>query len=134
MEQGKGMAETVAQAMPSAAEIAACKWLTNSELAVFVAEFRRTGFQGGLNWYRTLIGKHNAELEIFSGRTIDVPASYIAGAADWGNYQSPGAFEKMQKSVCTFWRGTHLIEGAGHFVQQERPDAVSEEILRFLKS
>ena len=134
MEQGKGMAETVAQAMPSAAEIAACKWLPNSELAVFVDEFRRTGFQGGLNWYRTLIGKHNAELEIFSGRTIDVPASYIAGAADWGNYQSPGAFEKMQKSVCTSWRGTHLIEGAGHFVQQERPDAVSEEILRFLRS
>jgi hypothetical protein len=48
MELDKGMAETVAPMMPSAAEIAACKWLPDDELAVYSSEFGRTGFQGGL--------------------------------------------------------------------------------------
>ena len=52
MDRDKGMAETVADEMPSAAEIAACRWLTEDELAVYAAEFGRTGFQGGLQWYR----------------------------------------------------------------------------------
>ena len=52
MDLHKGMAETVAAEMPSASEIAACQWLTEDELRVYSAEFARTGFQGGLQWYR----------------------------------------------------------------------------------
>jgi pimeloyl-ACP methyl ester carboxylesterase len=133
MDLDKGMAETVAPEMPSAAEIAACRWLPDHELAVYSSEFQRTGFQGGLQWYRCLDGKYVAELQTFSSRTIDVPACFIAGKSDWGVYQRPGSLERMQTSACTRWRGTHLIESAGHWVQQEQPEDVTRLLLDFLR-
>jgi len=134
MDLARGMAETVAPEMPSAAEVAACKWLPESELSVYSAEFGRTGFQGGLQWYRCATGgKYSAELQTYSGRTIDVPACFIAGKSDWGIYQKPGEFEKMQSSACTRMLGVHLVDGAGHWVQQERPEEVSNLLLRFLQ-
>ena len=135
MDLAKNMAETVAEEMPSAAEIAACQWLPDAELKIYSAEYARNGFQGGLQWYRCRTsGRFNAELEVFSGRTIDVPSCFIAGRSDWGIYQTPGAIEKMQKSVCTDMRGVHLVEGAGHWVQQEQPAEVSRLLLEFLKA
>ena len=102
MDLDKGMAETVAPEMPSASEIAACTWLPEDELRVYSTEYGRIGFQGGLQWYRCRTsGRFNAELEIFSGRTIDVPSCFIAGKSDWGVYQKPGDLEKMQTSACT---------------------------------
>lgn len=134
MELAKGMAATVADEMPTPSEVAACKWLTDDELSVYAAEFASTGFQGGLQWYRcTDDRKQIAELEVFSGRTIDVPACFIAGRSDWGVYQFPGVFERMQTTaVCSDWRGAHLIKGAGHWVQQERPEEASGLLLQFL--
>lgn len=134
MELDRGMAETVAPVMPSAAQIAACKWLPEPELDVFAGEFGRTGFQGGLNWYRTLVGKYERELQLFSGRTIDVPACYIAGAADWNIFQNPGALQRMQSTVCTQWRGSFIVAGAGHWLQQEQPDEVTRLLLQFLRT
>ena len=133
MDLGKGMAETVAEEMPSFREVASCKWLPEDELEVYAREFGRTGFQGGLQWYRCVGGKYTAELEMFSGRTIDVPACYIAGKSDWGIYQNPGAFERMQTVACTRWRSTNLVDGAGHWVQQEQPEQVSRLLLQFLQ-
>ena len=63
------MAETAAEHMPSEEEVAACRWLTDAQLSVYAHEFARTGFQGGLQWYRCLTGKYVTELETFSGRT-----------------------------------------------------------------
>jgi pimeloyl-ACP methyl ester carboxylesterase len=132
MDLDTGMAETVAPETPSPAEIAACRWLPDAELAVYAAEFERTGFQGGLNWYRCRAGTYVAELAAFAGRTIDVPACFIAGKSDWGVYQTPGALERMETSACTRWRGTHLVDGAGHWVQQEQPETVVRLLLDFL--
>jgi pimeloyl-ACP methyl ester carboxylesterase len=134
MELHKGMAETVASEIPSAAAIAACRWLPDDELNVFSIEFTRTGFQGGLQWYRCITERsYGSELQLFSGRTIDVPSIFIAGKSDWGVYQVPGSLERMQKSACTQMLGCHLIEGAGHWVQQEQPEQVTKRVIEFLR-
>ncbi len=134
MDRDKTMAETVAAEMPSPAEIAACRWLPEAELRVYSGEYARTGFQGGLQWYRCrTTGRFNAEQEIFAGRTIDVPSCFIAGRADWGVHQTPGAFDRMRTSVCTRMLGCHLVPGAGHWVQQEQPEETTRLLLRFLR-
>ncbi len=133
MDLAEGMAQTVANQLPSSAEIAANKWLTESELGVYSDEYTRTGFQGGLNWYRVRTsGRFDGDLELFAGRTIDVPSTLIVGASDWGTYQSPGQFERLQTHTCTRMREIHRVEGAGHWVQQEQPDEVNRLLLRFL--
>ncbi|KAF2104262.1 alpha/beta-hydrolase [Rhizodiscina lignyota] len=110
------------------------RWLSDEELDVYVGEWSRTGFSGGLNWYRngSQTGRVN-DVALFSGKTIDVPAKFISGAQDWGNYQEPGAIENLSKT-CTDFRGTVFVDGAGHWPQQEQPEKVGEEILKFLKS
>jgi pimeloyl-ACP methyl ester carboxylesterase len=132
MDLERTMSETAAEHMPSPEQIAANTWLPDWELAVFVEEFQRTGFQGALNWYRAG-GIGSVEQQIFAGRTIDQPSVYIAGAADWGSYQSPGALERMQSEACTDFRGVHMIGGAGHWVQQEKPAETARLLLEFLR-
>jgi len=136
MDRDKGMAETAAAEMPSAAEIAACKWLTDDEVGVYATEYGRTGFQGALQGYRVRRGadpKSIAELHTFSGRTIDVPSMFIAGKSDWGVYQTPGAQESMRTRACTNMVGFHLLDGAGHWAQQEQPEQVSNLLIKFLQ-
>ncbi|MCW2539610.1 MAG: alpha/beta hydrolase [Frankiales bacterium] len=133
MDLADDMAQTVAKQMPSAAEIAAAGWLTDDELRFYVEEYSRTTFRGGLEWYRRGTQRLDVpELELFAGRTIDQPAVFISGKSDWGVYQSPGALERMQEIACTQFRGVHLVEGAGHWVQQERPAQTSGLLLNFL--
>jgi pimeloyl-ACP methyl ester carboxylesterase len=133
MELNKGIAETMAAEMPSKAQIAACQWMTEDDLQVYSAEYSRTGFQGGLNSYRTLINvNYSAELHSFSGRTIDVPSLFIGGVSDWGVRQSPGAFEAMQHGACTRLLGVHLVEGAGHSIPEEQPERVNRLFINFL--
>jgi pimeloyl-ACP methyl ester carboxylesterase len=136
MERDKGMAETVAPMMPSAAEIAACKWLTEAEVEVYATEYARTEFTGALQGYRVRRGsdpKSLADMRTFSGRTIDVPSMYVAGRSDWGVYQTPGAVDRMRTTACTRMVGFHLLEGAGHWVQQEQPEQVSTLLIQFLR-
>ena len=129
MKLGENMAQTVAPETPASAPA----WLTDEELAVYAGAFRRNGFQGGLQWYRCATGPaYVAELMKLAGRTIDVPSMFIAGAADWGIYQKPGDFERMQRVACTRMLGCHLVEGAGHWVQQEQPEALAKLLVRFL--
>jgi pimeloyl-ACP methyl ester carboxylesterase len=134
MDLDQNMAQTVAREMPSPESIAGCSWLPDDELCVYSGEYARTGFQGGLQWYRTRTqGIDHAELQAFAGRTIDVPSMFIAGAQDWGIYQTPGAIERMQSVACTDMRGCHLLDGAGHWVQQEQPGGVLSLLLPFLR-
>lgn len=132
MDRAFTMAETVSPHLPNADTIAACHWLPDAELAVYSSEYARTGFQGGLNWYRTRFDPTlNAELARYANRTIDVPSMFISGARDWGTYQAPGALQRMQSAVCTRMRSPHLIDGAGHWVMQERPEAVVGLLTQF---
>ncbi|MDE0629109.1 MAG: alpha/beta hydrolase [Bryobacterales bacterium] len=132
MDLDMGMAETVAREMPTAAEIAANRWLPDDELRVYSTEYERNGFQGGLQWYRS--GVITDEPLTFAGRTIDIPSLFIGGASDWGVFQRPGAFERMQESACTDFRGAHLLDGSGHWVQQERPEETVRLLLEFLRA
>ena len=126
MRAGRTMAEEVV--MPDGVPA----WLPEGDLQVYVSTYARTGFQGGLNWYRCRTEGRNADLRLFAGRTIDVPSAFIAGAQDWGIHQVPGVLKRMQGGSCTDMRFCELIEGAGHWVQQEQPASVSAALLRFL--
>jgi pimeloyl-ACP methyl ester carboxylesterase len=135
MERDQGMAETVAPHMPTPQQVASCGWLAEDELRVYSSEFARTGFQGGLQWYRCeTSGLNAADQKAYSGRTIDVPSCFMAGRADWGARQVPGALETMQRKACTQMRFCELIPGAGHWVQQEQPEAVVHQLLKFLEA
>jgi len=134
MDLAEDMAATVAKEMPSATEIAANTWLPDQELAVYAAEYERNGFQGGLQWYRCgTSGAFVPELQTWSGRRIDIPSAFISGKQDWGTYQRPGVFEAMQTKACTNMIGCHLVDGAGHWVQQEQAGEVSRLLLGFLR-
>ena len=133
MDLDAGMAETVSTYMPSNEEIAACAWLTEEELQFYVEEFSRTGFQGGLQWYRCIFDTEQLmELSFYAGQSIDVPACFIGGEKDWGVYQLPGALETMQSKACSKMSSVDLVRGAGHWVQQEQPDEVARLLIRFL--
>ena len=123
------MARTIST--PNAAR---CRWLPEEELAVYSSEFSRTGFQGGLQWYRCTTGaEHLTELAPLARQAIRVPATFIAGKSDWGVYQKPGDFERMQGGTLARMQSCSLVEGAGHWVQQEKPEETSRLLLSFLK-
>jgi pimeloyl-ACP methyl ester carboxylesterase len=133
MDADKGMAETVANEMPTDEKIALCEWLPENELKVYADTFTQTGFQGGLQWYRCVTSGLNTQyLKSFSGLTINQPSLFIAGNKDWGIYQKPGDLEQMRNKACTDIRGCYLVKGAGHWVQQEQPNAVIQHIVHFI--
>ena len=113
------------------------RWLPDDELAVYVEEWTRTTFTGGLNWYRVQTQPSIAgDVEAWSGAKISVPTVFVSGKRDWGTYQDPGAVQAMEegKSVkdgC--YRGTVLVDGAGHWVNQEQPGRCVEEILKIAR-
>jgi len=133
MDLDKGMAEQVAGEMPSAAQVAGCKWLTDEELKVYSSEYGRNGFQGGLQSYRVgRVARLSAELQLFAGRTIDVPSLFLSGKSDWGVYQRAGSLEGMQRA-CTKFEGVELVDGAGHWVQQEQSAKVADRLIAFAR-
>lgn len=108
-------------------------WMPEEDLSVYVQEWNRTGFQGALNWYKSRTDPAlMKDTYLFAGKKIEVPATFISGEKDWGNYQEPGALEDYPQS-CLKFRGVKFIKGAGHWPQQEQPEKVVEEILSFLK-
>ncbi|KAI9717567.1 MAG: hypothetical protein M1812_004708 [Candelaria pacifica] len=128
-----GMREAVAKDMASAKDVhKISRWLPDNELDVYAQEYARTGYQGGLNWYRVQTDpRRMRDLQMFAGKRIEVPALYICGTKDWGTYQEPGVIEKMSE-VCAQFKGVKMIDHAGHWVQQEQPEMVVNEIVDFL--
>ncbi|KAH1487094.1 hypothetical protein LV164_003434 [Aspergillus fumigatus] len=113
-------------------------WLPDSDLEVYVAEYGRTGFQGGLNWYRVRTaadGRFTQDFDTFAGKKIEVPCAFVSGEMDWGIYQEPGALERMVNGeVCSDFKFLRLIEGVGHWAPQESPEEVANAILRLVRS
>jgi epoxide hydrolase A/B len=107
-------------------------WFTDADLDHMAAEFSRSGFRGGLNWYRNI--DRNWELTApWAGASIRQPALFIAGSVDPVISLGSGAaaVEALPVTVPGLWRKM-LIDGAGHFIQQERPQIVNEAIVEFL--
>ena len=110
-------------------------WLREEDLEVYVAEFERTGFRGGLNWYRNF--DRNWELLApFADRRITVPALFVGGLRDavvtGPELAGEGPAVKMLGSFCDDLRAKVLIEGAGHWNQQEAPEQTNAALLEFL--
>jgi pimeloyl-ACP methyl ester carboxylesterase len=104
------------------------RWMTEEELAVYVREFERTGFTGGLNWYRNI--DRNWELTApFADRRVEQPAIFLTGELDAVRSFMPA--DRMRGWV-TDLREEIVVPGAGHWVQQEAPDAVNAALLDFL--
>ena len=135
MDHGLNMAQQVNIDMPSQEEVKSCLWLTNDELDYYYNTFHKTTFQGGLNYYRCMTNdKIRNKLKLFSNMRISVPSMFIAGKSDWGIYQKPGALENMQINATSNFYGSHFVEGAGHWVQQEKPEEVLKLFFNFLNT
>ena len=128
-----GMREAVA-AQLEGSPAGPLPWLSDSELTTWAEEFARTGFQGGLNWYRTRTNPaFSRDLDLFAGRKIEVPCVVVQGARDWSTYQQPGVMDQLPE-YCSRFKGLKMVEGAGHWIEQEKPERVIEEILEHCKS
>lgn len=108
-------------------------WLSAGDLELFVQAFTRSGFQGGLNYYRNL--DKNWELQgALEGLQLGVPARYLVGERDTG-LAMPGMKEIIagMPQLVPFLRGSDVIPGAGHWLQQEAAEAVNENVIAFLR-
>jgi pimeloyl-ACP methyl ester carboxylesterase len=105
-------------------------WLSQEELDHYTAEFTRTGFTGGINWYRNF--DRNWELTPqLAGAKVTVPSLFIGGTLDPVLVMSPPGI--MEGHVLDH-RGNVLVEGAGHWVQQEKPGEVNEALVSFVRA
>ena len=107
-------------------------WLTSDDLAYYAGEFERSGFRGPLNRYRTS-ELDFAQLAEIADRKIEQPAAFIAGSLDPVLAFVPGIdmIALMRERVSDL-RLVRIIDGAGHWVQQERPAEVNAALLEFL--
>jgi pimeloyl-ACP methyl ester carboxylesterase len=109
-------------------------WLKEADIDVYAAEFARTGFRGGLNWYRN-IDRNWELLAPFAGARVTVPALYVAGDRDLVM-----AFRGMDQLIANLakfvpqLRGTIMLPGCGHWTQQERAQEVNAAMIDFLRS
>jgi pimeloyl-ACP methyl ester carboxylesterase len=105
-------------------------WLSQGELDHYIAEFTRTGFTGGINWYRNFDRNWETTPEL-DGVHVTIPSSFITGAADPVNLMTPAG---VMDGHALDHRGDTFVEGAGHWVQQEAPDEFNAALLSFLSS
>jgi epoxide hydrolase A/B len=112
-------------------------WLSDSDLEYYAGEFARTGFRGGLNWYRCF--DRNWELLApWADAKVTVPSHFIGGLRDFvvtgPERNGPGPGVQMLPMFCTDLRGTTLLANAGHWTQQEDPRGTNEALIAFLGS
>ncbi|WP_432991989.1 alpha/beta fold hydrolase [Dactylosporangium sp. CA-233914] len=105
-------------------------WLTDRELDVFVKTFETTGFTGGLNYYRN-IDRNWAQSGELAGLTIDQPSLFLTGSQDPVRSFMPAT---RISDMLTDLRANIVVDGAGHWIQQERPSEVNHALTGFLGS
>jgi pimeloyl-ACP methyl ester carboxylesterase len=126
------MPEVVVSMLNGSDPSVSTSWLSDSDLEVFLSEYERTGYQGELNWYRVLTSPAmTRDSLILAGGKIRVPTAFVTGAQDWSSYLIPGSIQAYNES-CTDFRGVTTIPNAGHWVQEEQPEALTAAILKFL--
>ena len=108
-------------------------WLTDADINFYVQEFMRTGFRGGLNWYRNI--DRNWELFApFADACVGVPALYIAGDRDLVvAFRGVNQIIAKLKQFVPQLRGTLMLPGCGHWTQQERVREVNDAMIGFLQ-
>ena len=106
------------------------EWLTQDELDVYVEGFRRTGFTGGINWYRNFDRNWERTPQL-EGAKVAQPSLFVGGVLDPVLVMTPPA---ISEGWLTDHRGDVLIDDAGHWVQQEKPDEVNAALVGFLDS
>ncbi len=107
-------------------------WLSEDDLDFYTAEFERSGFRGPLNRYRN-VDRDWTDLTAWRGLPITVPSLFIGGAKDGPTIWGAGAIARYPKTLPGL-RGSHILPGCGHWVQQERADRVNELLTEFLGS
>ena len=108
-------------------------WLTEADLAYYVAEFARTGFSGGLNWYRAMDANWEL-LAAWNGAPVTTPALFIVGERDLTlNFPGMRAGLPHLRAIVPNLRDTVVLPGCGHWTQQERPAEVNAAILAFVR-
>jgi pimeloyl-ACP methyl ester carboxylesterase len=105
-------------------------WLTEDDLDFYVGEFERTGFTGPLNRYRC-VDLDWRDLAVFTRRPITVPSLFMGGELDGPTIWGAGAIARFGETLPDL-RGSHILPGSGHWVQQERPREVNKLLLEFL--
>lgn len=108
-------------------------WLTDADVDFYAGEFTRTGFRGGLNWYRN-IDRNWELLSPYAGARITVPALYIVGERDVV-VRFPG-MDQLIPNLSRFvpqLKATLMLPGCGHWTQQERPAEVSAAMMNFIE-
>lgn len=108
-------------------------WLTEEDLAYYVEQYRQSGFRGPLNWYRN-IDRNVALTPQLENAKIEQPSFFLAGKRDPVLQFGGGSWLAAMDKWVTDMRGKVLLDGAGHWVQIERPAEVTEALLGFLTS
>ena len=138
MRRDRSMPATMSAYMPSREYVANCKWFTQAECDVYGHEYELSGWTGALHNYRhrrsAAFAPNRAEQLTFSGRTIDVPALFIAGKQDWGANRIAGGAAGAGQTGYTKFMGVRMVDGAGHWPMEEQPEIVSRDLISFLKS
>ena len=107
-------------------------WLSERDLDVYAGEFEYTGFRGGLNRYRN-VDRDWEDLAGFTGRPIEIPALFVGGSRDGPTLMAAPAIEKFPETLPKL-HASVIIEGSGHWIQQERPEETNAALLDFLSA
>src|SRR5205814_904762 len=106
-------------------------WLTDDDLDFYVAEFERTGLTGGLNRYRN-VDRDWEDFAAFAGQPITVPSLFIGGDRDGPTIWGAQSIERFPQTLPKL-RGSHILKGCGHWIQQERARETNQLLVDFLR-